>query len=270
MRTLSKQQLFKLATSDIVQGIISWRIWMLLGWQDIKLRYRRSQLGPFWITISMALTIYVMGFLHSSLFKTQMRNYFPSLATGMLVWSLISTIVNESTSAFTSASNYLKQLKMPYTIFALRSVVRNFIIFGHNILAIVPILIYYNIATLNWSLLALLIGLSIIFINGLTFGIIFGLLCARFRDISQIIVSLVGVAFFVTPIMWMPSLLPAKYSFILLYNPFAQFVSLIRLPLLGLWPSLYSYFFTASFTIIGIILMFLIYWRTRHKIIYWL
>ena len=143
MRTLSKQQLFKLATSDIVQGIISWRIWMLLGWQDIKLRYRRSQLGPFWITISMALTIYVMGFLYSSLFKTQMRNYFPSLATGMLVWSLISTIVNESTSAFTSASNYLKQLKMPYTIFALRSVVRNFIIFGQN--TPVKLVLYANL-----------------------------------------------------------------------------------------------------------------------------
>ena len=94
-----KSALYKkyyLAWNDIADGLKSWRIWLLLAWHAVKLRYRRSTLGPFWITISMAITIYTMGILYGHLFKINLAVYYPFLATGILGWNLISLIVNGS------------------------------------------------------------------------------------------------------------------------------------------------------------------------------
>jgi ABC-type polysaccharide/polyol phosphate export permease len=54
---------FMLAMKDIKQGVfISLPIWNMLAWQDIKQRYRRSVIGPFWLTISTAIMVFSLGF----------------------------------------------------------------------------------------------------------------------------------------------------------------------------------------------------------------
>lgn len=257
------------AFKDIIAAIQNWRIWLLLGWQDIRLRYRRSYLGPFWITISMAINIYTIGFLYGHLFRQNLANYFPFLAAGMLTWSLISTTIIESTGAFIDSSGYLKQIKLPYSIFIFRVLARNFIIFFHNIVVIVPIVIFFQIP-ISWSLFAIIIGLLFIALNGFFYGITLALLGARFRDINQLIVSVMQVIFFLTPIMWSPQALPAKYQIVAQLNPFALFIELIRNPLMGEWPSSYAYVVVSFITLFGIILMFTLLQKTRHRIIYWL
>lgn len=260
---------FKLALRDIYSGISTWRTWLLLGWQDIRLRYRRSQLGPFWITISMAITTYSMGFLYGHLFKMDLQNYFPFLAAGLLVWALISTVINESTGAFIEAAGYLKQVKLSPIIFVLRIVTRNVIIFAHNILPIIPLIIYFHVP-LGWHTLLFLPGLLIISINGLVFGTILSILGARFRDINQIIVSVVQVIFFLTPVMWPTRQLPDKYLFVVKFNPFAQFIEIVRAPLIGEHLTLYPYMVVGTITVIGIGFMLGLYSKIRHRIIYWL
>src|SRR3990167_5468257 len=123
-----------LGLSDLIEGIKKWRIWFLLGWQDIKMRYRRSFLGPFWITISMAVMIYTMGFLYAKLFKIELTNYFPFLAAGILIWNLISTSIIEMTNAFIESTGFIRQIKLPFTVYILRTLTRNFIVFIHNAL----------------------------------------------------------------------------------------------------------------------------------------
>src|SRR5579862_2837418 len=84
---------YRLALADILSGLQEWRIWLLLAWQDVKLRYRRSTLGPFWITLSMAVTIYTMGLLYGRLFKLDLSHYYPFLAASILAWSLLSSLL---------------------------------------------------------------------------------------------------------------------------------------------------------------------------------
>lgn len=257
---------FKLAVQDLIAGIKAWRIWGLLAWQDIRLRYRRSQLGPFWITLSMAVTIYSMGFLYGHLFKLDLHYYFPYLAAGMLTWALISTTINEGTNAFIEATGYLRQTKLPYIVFVLRVVVRNLIIFAHNIIAIIPIIIFCNVP-FGLPTFGIIIGIIIIALNGTVYGVILGMLGARYRDIAQVIVSLMQVIFFLTPIMWIPT---AKMYFVVKINPFAQYIDLIRSPLMGVWPSSYAYLVTTGLTLFGLVLMLLMFSRSRHRIVYWL
>src|SRR5688572_12692786 len=118
-----------LAWQDIKLGLLNFRIWLLLAYQDIKIRYHRSVLGPFWITLSMAITVYSMGYLYSHLFHMNVSEYFPHLVAGMLAWSLISTNVSDTVDAFSNSEGLIKQIKLPYTLYIHRIVTRNIIIF---------------------------------------------------------------------------------------------------------------------------------------------
>lgn len=260
---------YRLALTDILDGLKEWRIWLLLAWQDIKLRYRRSTLGPFWITLSMAITIYSMGLLYGRLFKMDLSQYYPFLAAGMLAWSLISSLLTEGASIFVESEHFIKQMKQPYSVFVFRTVSKCFIIFFHHIIVLVPILFLFDVK-INLYSLFILLGLGIIWLNGIVYGVILAILGTRFRDIVQLIISLVQVIFFLTPIIWSPSVLPERYQYIVNLNPFAQFMELLRKPLLGSLPSSYSLYFIAIVTTLGFFISFVIFARYRARIAYWL
>ncbi len=109
--SLKQSSHYQLAIKDLRDGIKKWPIWFMLAYQDVKLRYRRSVLGPFWITLSMAITVYSMGYLYGHLFHTNLQTYFPFLVAGMLAWSLISAQFSDLTEALTQSESLIKQIK---------------------------------------------------------------------------------------------------------------------------------------------------------------
>jgi ABC-type polysaccharide/polyol phosphate export permease len=261
----------QLAEQDIAEGVKHWRIWSMLAWQDIKLRYRRSMLGPFWLTISMAITAYTMGFLYAHIFHIELEKYFPFLVAGMLSWTLISTLVLEFTDGFILSDNYIKQIKLPYTLYMHRIAARNMIIFFHNIVVIIPVLLlYHTYAKIDLNTLILIPGLAILYINCISYGLIFAMIGGRYRDVSQIIKSLVQIVFFVTPVMWGPEVLGAKNQWVANINPFYAFLELIREPLLGRLPTLSNIVVASITTIIGLLISKKMFTKYRARIIYWL
>ncbi|OGT53795.1 MAG: hypothetical protein A3E84_02195 [Gammaproteobacteria bacterium RIFCSPHIGHO2_12_FULL_42_13] len=260
---------FAKTRDDITQGLLQWRIWLLLGWQDIKIRYRRSYLGPLWITISMIISIYSMGFLYGHLFGMNMHEYLPHLSAGLLVWTLIANMIIESTAAFTESYHYLKQIKLRYTTLVLRIITRNTIIFLHNFLAFVLVIITMHLPV-RWTDLLILPGVLIIMLTSWAFGMILAISSTRFRDFSPIVTSLVQVCFFITPVIWMSRSLPPRYSFITEWNPFSHFLSIVREPMLGRLPTAIDYFITIGIAAFFFILMLWLLNRVRHQIIYWI
>lgn len=261
----------ELAWRDILTGLGKWRIWLMLSYQDVKLRYRRSILGPFWLTISMAITVYSMGFLYAHLFRMDMQNYYPFLVAGMLSWSLISTLILEYTDGLVAADGFIKQIKLPYTLYIHRIACRNLIIFFHNMLVMLPIiLIFHETVKINYDTLLLLPGLAVIYLNALSYGLIFAMIGARYRDISQIIKSLVQVVFFVTPVMWGPTTLGEKHRYLIDLNPFYAYIELIRAPLLGKLPTLTNVAVVLLCTLLGVWMSLKLFTHYRSRIVYWL
>ncbi len=266
-KTLQKQ----LASKDLRDGLLKWRLAFQLAYQDIKLRYRRSVLGPFWITISMAISVYSMGYLYSHLFHTDLQTYFPFLVGGMLSWTLLSTTITEMNEALVNADGMIKQIKLPYSIYIHRVAMRNIIIFFHNIVVIIPILIiFHHSAHVNFNTLMLIPFLAIFYLNAFCYGIILAIIGARYRDVMQIIKSLIQIAFFITPIMWNPNILPEKDRYIAYLNPFYSYVELIRDPLLGAPITLLNLGIVAGLTLLGITLSLSLFAKYRTRIVYWL
>ncbi len=262
----SRQVRTRLSTQDIADSLKNWKLWSTLGWHDIRLRYRRSTLGPFWITISMAVLIYSLGMVYSFLFKADITSYFPHLACGILVWTFLSTITMEFVDSFIESSHFIKQLKLPYTTYILRNLTRNLIIFFHNLLAVLPLLIYYKVPV---NPLAALGGLILFSTIGFFFGTALAMLGSRYRDIKQLVQSLLQMIFYLTPIMWMPSMLPDRFQIVIKLNPVQQMIQLIRAPLLGEFLSLYTLTYCLGLLVFGFALMVFLLIKGRHRIAFW-
>ena len=83
------------AVADLVDGLGRWELWSTLGWHDIRQRYRRSVVGPFWLTLSMGMMIGGLAYLYAGVFGQNIGTYFPYLALGMIIFTFISSLVTE-------------------------------------------------------------------------------------------------------------------------------------------------------------------------------
>jgi lipopolysaccharide transport system permease protein len=255
------------ALSDVGSGLGLWRLWMLLGWNDILQRYRRSLLGPFWMTASMAIMVVALGFLYAELFKTPIRDFLPFLCVGLLVWNFMSSFLLEGGVLFTGSESYIKQVRLPYSVYVFRSSWSKLIIFAHNFIIYFAVLIYFGIWP-GWAALLAIPGLLLVTLNGALSSLFIGMVSSRFRDIPQLIGSVVQIVFFVTPIMWKPELLQHR-AYIATLNPFFQMMELVRAPLLGSIPSLDSYVAVLVITLINFVVVGMFFVRFRSRIAYW-
>ena len=256
------------ALLDVVQGARAVHLWGALGWQDIRQRYRRSKLGPFWLTISMGVLVAALGVLYAGLFDVEVAAYLPYIAIGFVVWGLISGLITDGCAAFINAESIVKQVNLPLSVHVYRVVWRTVIIFGHNAVIFVVVALLFSIRP-GWAGLLAFPGLALLCLNGVWVTLLLGLVSARYRDVPQIVASFVQVTFFLTPIIWQPELLPGR-ALVLHLNPFYHFVDLVRGPALGRAPEMLSWLAAAGITVVGWLATLLLYCRYRRRIAYWL
>jgi ABC-type polysaccharide/polyol phosphate export permease len=259
---------WNLAWSDIRDGLLGWRLWTSLGWADIRQRYRRSVIGPFWLTLSMAILILTLGVIYGTLFHMEIADYLPFLTLGYLIWGLISSLVNEACTSFLGAAPFLKHSRLPKSLFVLRTVWRNLLMTGHNAAVYIIVALVFGVAPSWWALSVPLAVLAVA-VNGAWIGLLLGMLAARFRDVAQIVSSLLTVIFFITPIIFKPETLGQHRGLIEL-NPFSHFVGIVRDPMLGAAPELRSWIVVLGTTVIGCALTYLAFVRLRARIVYWI
>lgn len=255
------------AVKDLMDGLRLHRVWMQLARMDIRQRYRRSILGPFWITITMVLWIIAIGPLYSYLLGIGSRDFIPYLAMGIITWGLISGLLLDGAGAFVSAENLVRSVKLPYTVHILRVLQRNLLIFLHNLLAFVPFMIYLGLWP-QWRWLAAIPGVALIMLAGIPTAFLLGTLSARYRDLQQMIASIIQLAFFVTPIFWKPELLKG-HAWIADYNPFQLLLEVVRKPIVDGLPPLVVYMRVGVLLLILFALAAPFFARYRRRLAFW-
>jgi lipopolysaccharide transport system permease protein len=257
------------ALADLRDGIVQWPLWIIIAWMEIRQRYRRSLLGPFWITLSLGFFVLGLGVVYGALFRMELKIYLPYLATGVIVWTMISSFINEGCSTFISAERAIKQIPVPISVHVYRMVWRNLIIFAHNFLIYLLLVPLFGIQ-IGLPTILLIPGLFLIMLNGVGFGLSLGVLSARFRDIPMIITNLVQLVFFTTPILWQAATLSPDHAWVAWVNPFYYLIESVREPLLGQAPSLSTWMVTIAMTVANLAVAVSLYARCRARIAYWL
>jgi lipopolysaccharide transport system permease protein len=255
------------ALQDWWDGTSKIGTWWTLAWYDILLRYRRSMLGPLWLTISMGALLLGMGPLYAMLFNTDIKSFFPHLALGVIFWTFISGTINDSCTVFTAVSGYLKHSEGPISLFAWRSLAKQVIQFAHQILLFVPIAWWFDVP-LRPATLLVVPGFALLILNLHAIEISLGIVGARFRDVGQIVTSITTFLMFLTPVIWLPDSLPQRAKFIL-NNPFAQMLALVREPLLGKVCPLSVWTGMLAWTAVNVLIAAWIFSWKRRQVVYW-
>jgi lipopolysaccharide transport system permease protein len=243
---------------------------MMLGSQDIRQAYRRSVVGPFWITAGMALQIASIGLVFGLIFKANIHDYLPYLATSIIAWGFISGTINEACLSFISAESIIKQIEVPLYVFIFRTLWKNVLVFGHHLI-LLPIAFLVASRGINWNIILIVPGFSLLFLNLAWISYVLALISSRFRDLPPIINSITGIAFYVTPVMWMPELLgdAATQHLVLGLNPLYHFLQILRLPILGQAPTVENWSISLLMAGLGWTLALNLQRRFAKKIAYW-
>src|SRR5262245_62089875 len=199
---------------DLRDGLLQWRLWTRLGWLEVKRRYQRTIIGPFWSAISLGVFVAALGGVGAGLWSQQTRTYMPFLAAGMVVWVTISALITESCTLFISGTSLFRQMRCNYSVLAYALVYRNAIIFAHNFLVYVLVFLVFAPDKFGPINLLAVPGLGLVLVNAVWIALLFGMACLRFRDLQQMITTLTQIAMFVTPIFWPPESLQGKAHFL--------------------------------------------------------
>jgi ABC-type polysaccharide/polyol phosphate export permease len=256
------------ARQDLLEGLVRWEIWGRLGWFEIKRRYRRTIIGPFWGAISIAVVVLAMGGVGSGLFHRSWADYLPFLASGMVAWIMIASMVTEGCNLFIGAEHLFRQMRFDYSMLAYALVWRNWIGFAHNLSVYAVIALLFAPHLLTPFIFLALPGLVLVGAAGAWMALLLGMLCLRFRDVQQLASSLMQLAIFVTPVFWSPDDLPGRPALVL-FNPLHYLIDIVRKPLLGEWPSVTTYVAVIVIVIAGWMLTYVVFQRFRKRIAYW-
>jgi lipopolysaccharide transport system permease protein len=271
MTTLFQQSAdqLKLFLQDLSATFSKSNFWIHLAWEDISKQYRRSFLGPVWITLNTALFVIAFGMIGAQLFNVDVKQYLPYFCTGHVLFTFIISLMTEGCTTYISAEAFIKHANTPKIALALRVVLRNFFMLLHNLPVVLLILLWAGaLGQVRW--MALSVGLMVTLLCASMVTALLGLVSARFRDVPMMVTSVTQLAFFITPVMWQPTQLTERAQQLVTFNPLAAFLDVLRAPLLGVDAR------ASSWSMIGVILVIMSalfvsgFVVARRRIAYWI
>lgn len=254
---------------DIQESIRLWRLWTHLGWGDILKQYRRSFLGPLWLTLNSAIFIVVFSLIGAQLFNLPLDTYLSYFCLGHIYFSFFSATINEGCQTYIASDAFLKQTPYPKMVFVLRVVWRNLLMLAHSAPIALGVLWWTGLLPrIQWGWWGL--GMVLVVAAAIYAVALLGALAARFRDVPMMVTSVMQIAFFVTPVMWQPAQLTERAQLVVHWNPLAAFLELLRAPLLGREPSGAALTMAVGAILLMALAYFVAYVRVRRRIVYWL
>jgi len=270
----SDSKTFGAAFKDLLQGAKQHELWLMLGLQDIKQRYRRSILGPFWITIATGVMALALGLLYSMLFQLPLADFLPHVTVGLIMWNFISGAIREGSTIFIDNEGLIKQLPAPLSVHVYRLVWRQTLFLGHNLIIWLLLIVIFP-RSLGWEFFLVIPGMLLLVVNGVWVAMFFGMVATRFRDVAPLLEALTQLLFYVTPIVWTTKTLAdqggavADRARLAEINPLYHYLEIVRSPLIGEPIDAYHWWIVLAFTAVGLLVAMLAMRQWRFRVSYW-
>ncbi|WP_051555145.1 ABC transporter permease [Legionella fairfieldensis] len=219
--------------NEVLYAIKSWRVWMHMGFQDVRNQFKRSRLGMAWAFINLGLMAAGIGYIYGHLFHQDLSQFFPQLIAGLVIWTFLSTTIVQGCQAFIVSEGYVKQFPFPKQIYLLRFFLSALINFFIGLFIYFCVALIQNIPIINgagWVLL----GLFLLIMISMAHLVIFSYLGTKIRDLAPALSSLFLILFYVTPIIFTTDMLKERgLDFVYNYNPLYYLIEILRSPLLS-------------------------------------
>ncbi|MDA9531754.1 MULTISPECIES: glycosyltransferase [unclassified Bradyrhizobium] len=207
------------------------RIAAALAWSDMRHRYVRSLLGPFWMSLQMAIVVAVLGSVIGQMSNDDMLSRLPMLALSMTAWTFLNGVVLDATTALQNSASLIRDRALPPVIFLLQCTFRQALFALHN--ACVPLVLWLILSRHELSHApAALPGLLAFVVCTFALSLVLGAMATRYRDLKPIIESTLMLAFLASPIIWSSEMINHR-STVMRINPLTHLFAVWREPLAG-------------------------------------
>ena len=256
------------ALKDLSYTIKNYYSWSYLSYFDLKLKYRRTFLGPWWVVLGIAISATAMCFLWSTIFQLDWKSYLTYLFSGFIIWMWISQQIIDAPEVFSNAAEYIKAYPNTPLFYVFRHCFSSFLLFLHHIPLIILVSLFVNHKIDLVVLFSLPLGLLLVFTNSILFSSNIGMLAARYRDLDPLIKSFMPPMLLLTPVLWKPEML-GDYSSFVYANPFTYFVGIVRNDLIGLDFDIYIWIGALLITIFQLLVFLILYSKKNKRIVFW-
>ncbi len=266
-----KPQRFQLIRTleDLRAGVLAWRIWSALAWNEFIMTYRRSLIGVFWIIISflgfVAVKILIFGSMMS---ESNPTYYYVYMAVGYFIFSFLSAAITMASKVFISAEKWIKNDHLPLSLYAFKAIVRELFTFVLTAVVIVFVFLYFRFPA-SRQVYLVVPALMLLLINIFWIKILLGTICTRFRDIEYLVATIMRVMLFLSPVLWMPEQMGSLMTY-LWWNPFFHLIEIFRGPLINSEIAWVSWLYVSCMTLIGSVVTLIVFSLFRHRIVFWL
>lgn len=257
------------APREILRGFADWRRWGWLGFNDVRLQHRRSALGSWWPTLSLAIFSFGVGLLFSELMGRPLEVMLPHVALGWLGWSLIQGGVVQGCGIFITGKAILQEAILPPNTLLLRVLTKLSLHFLMGLAVPFAAFAYVGRPVPLEAVSALAgIALNLIALHGAM--LFLGSICAKLRDMEHLVEAAMRLAFFLTPIIWLQEQSNSARTLFVDYNPFYYMIESIRAPFMdGRIPYL-ELGVTAALALAANLAGVAAYTLVRRRLMYWL
>lgn len=204
--------------------------------------YRRTVLGKLWILIRPLFPLVVKALIFGGLLRVGSEGvpYFLFLVVGSMIWDLFSGSLTWATRSMELNRALLTRIYVPRLILPLAMMSPAFVVFAIHAGVLVVTIAYFWIRhgtlyvhsapNLLWALLATALAIAL----SLSIGLFTSVLAAGARDVRFTLNYILDFWFFLTPVLYAHSSVPAKWHWLMLLNPMAAIVETYKFGLLGI------------------------------------
>lgn len=245
------------------------RLWTGLAWMDVVQSYRRSLLGPWWITLNLVIFTVAMTLIYGALFSVPTREYAAYITCGLIGWLWISSLLTEAGNTFLNYGHFVKGTTVNKAFFVWAAAYKQMILLAHHMIVYTALVLIGVIPLTVYSLEFIPVVIVMFFIS-VPFTAIIAILFTRYRDLSRLVASVIVVLLMVTPIFWQPTMLTGwRIQFVHL-NPVYYLIEFVRTPLLGQPLDPFVVLVVLSMTALTWIAGAIAFHRYQKYIVFWL
>lgn len=192
--------------------------------KDVRGKYKGSFLGILWSFINPLLSVLVYAIVFHYIMRFNIEHYLIYLIAGIIPWTFFTTSVNMGMSSILFNADIIKKVYFPRIILPISSVTSGLVNFS---ISCVIVIIFALLSGVGISFCLLFLPLIALIQYIFTLGMVFILSAIEIyvRDVEHIVNFFISMLFYVTPILYTPDYVPAKFNFILRLNPLSYIIN---------------------------------------------
>ncbi len=237
--------------------------------RDIKVRYKRSVLGLVWTMLAPLLNMIALTLVFSAMLKTAVANYPVYFMAGQIFWAFFSQ-TSVAAAAQTQASNDIaRRMFVPRSVFVASALGGGLV---NLVLSLVPLVLIIVVTGFplhaTWAFLPVSILILAMFTAGVS--LLLFTVTSRFTDVREMYAVIVQTWFFLTPIVYEPSIVPSRYRVWLSLNPMYHLIQVFRKPIYdGVLPSAELVVVSLAFAVAVLVTGWVYFCHRSDDLAYW-